>query len=135
MFDPYDHYAVCCVPLMTHVSNTYSHVDRVQVTWLCHPIDSVPQVVEAACHQSNTQTNKPTKHDTHSSLRNYTKKRPIFSRFFSMFKLNNKVNTSATTAVKNWPNYIGPKREILQACPTQCMLFFPEGGVVRNLPY
>ena len=26
-------------------------------------IDSVPQVVEAACHHSNAQTNKPTKHD------------------------------------------------------------------------
>ena len=26
-------------------------------------IDSVPQVVEAACHHSNTQTNKPTKRD------------------------------------------------------------------------
>ena len=28
-----------------------------------HIIDSVPQVVEAACHHSNTQTNKPTKRD------------------------------------------------------------------------
>ena len=26
-------------------------------------IDSVPQVVEVACHHSNTQTNKPTKRD------------------------------------------------------------------------
>ena len=26
-------------------------------------LDSVPQVVEAACHHSNAQTNKPTKRD------------------------------------------------------------------------
>ena len=26
-------------------------------------IDSVPQVVEAACHHNNAQTNKPTKRD------------------------------------------------------------------------
>ena len=27
-------------------------------------IDSVPQVVEVACHHSNNQTNKPTKRDS-----------------------------------------------------------------------
>ena len=35
----------------------------------------------------------------------------MFHRFFAMFKFNDKVNTSVTTAGRSWPNYIGPKRE------------------------
>ena len=34
-----------------------------EVHWLYASIDSVPQVIESACHHSNTQTNKPTKRD------------------------------------------------------------------------
>ena len=42
----------------------------------------------------------------------------MFHRFFSMFELNDKVNTSVTTAGQSWPNYIVPKRENPQACLT-----------------
>ena len=49
---------------------------------------------------------------------NYTKKKPMFHIFFSMFKLNDKVNTSVTTAVQSWPNYIGAKTEKTQVCLT-----------------
>ena len=49
---------------------------------------------------------------------NYSKKKTMFHRFFSIFKLNNKVYTSVTTADHSWPNYIGPKRENPQACLT-----------------
>ena len=55
---------------------------------------------------------------TYSAPGNYTKKKPMFHRLFSMFKLNDKVNTSVTTAGQSWPNYIGPKREKTQACLT-----------------
>ena len=51
-------------------------------------------------------------HWTHSALRNYTKKEPMFHRLFPIFKLNEKVNSSVNKAGQIWSNYIGSKREI-----------------------
>ena len=42
----------------------------------------------------------------------------MFHRIYSLFKLNDKVNTSVTTAGQSCQNYIGPKRENPQACLT-----------------
>ena len=52
------------------------------------------------------------------NLRIHTKKMPIFHRFLSIFKLDDKVYTSVDTAGQNWPNYLGPKRGKDQACIT-----------------
>ena len=50
---------------MPHTKSNTQVLAKAQVSG--HPsrqgIDSVPQVVEVACHHSNTQTNKPTKRD------------------------------------------------------------------------
>ena len=48
----------------------------------------------------------------------YTTKKPMFYRYFSIFKLNDEVYTSVTTTGQSWPDYIGPKRENPQACLT-----------------
>ena len=55
---------------------------------------------------------------TNSALMNYSKKKTMCHIIFSIFKLNDKVYTSVTTADQSWPNYIGPKRENPQACLT-----------------
>ena len=44
--------------------------------------------------------------------------------FFSIFKLNDQVNTSVTITGQSLPNYIGSKREKKQACLTNLVNAF-----------
>ena len=50
-----------------------------------------------------------------------------------IFKLSENVHTLKDTACQSWINYIGLKRESLTN--RVYVLFFPEGGVVWNIPY